>query len=735
MRIFLTTTCILTSLFSATDEVNLQLNKPVFRKNNAECSHGGVIKTEDITIYAKNFQYINEEDKHTVFASENLLIEFGRYFIVGDSFTYDFNEKRGVIINGVGTVGNIIAGGKEIYLFEDGSLEIKQAFATPSDRKPATFEVTSPLITVSDKTKATTKTMVGRINNVPFMWLPTFGMTLDPKYKKTPPIAYTMRIENQQVPIFIGRYKMYDDDFLQAYARLEYRVLFLDDRIGYKDENGNIVKIPTYWYEGLGGSLDVDYKSENQKISLESRNFVSYNIWPLDINPNRVALRYRIQGKYKGDTEDGKVETFVQWDKLSDRFMRTDFQTNVFEVMTLERNEALIKYMVDPAFVSLYARPRLNDYQGFKQELPTFNVALRPMEFFDTKLYLEQSYNVAFLNYLYAEQIRDVIPNFDSGRASALLNLYRPFNLYGLNITPRVGFDGIVYTNNQNKSTTWQAVCSYGGDASIDFHGEFDTLSHYIKPYIKYNGLTKPTSDNPDHFIFSIDDGYAAFNQLILGLNNELYFDRFSVDRPTMAINLSAMRFFTNFNPDDPEMAGNPKASFLEPLSKGDVEFVWNYPRMDFGAKFGWNFETDSYDFFDLHYGWTLNDYIALSTTYRNRGPYWWRKDNHNSFILDSYRTIEDLEQTPLSDARYCFVNKMQIQIAPLWTFQVENNIGKRDALVNVFGNVIRPDTPYYIQTKFNLSMIVSNAYRLQFSYLATNSLKDNAFSFSFDLM
>jgi hypothetical protein len=65
----------------------------------------------------------------------------------------------------------------------------------------------------------------------------------------------------------------------------------------------------------------------------------------------------------------------------------------------------------------------------------------------------------------------------------------------------------------------------------------------------------------------------------------------------------------------------------------------------------------------------------------------------------------------------------------------VENNIGKRDALVNVFGNVIRPDTPYYIQTKFNLSMIVSNAYRLQFSYLATNSLKDNAFSFSFDLM
>ncbi len=726
MRIFFATLVTLSSLLAEVNEINLKLNKPIFRKKSAECEHGGVIKTDDITIYAKNFQYTNEGDKHSVVASENLLIEFGRYFIIGDSITYDFNEKRGVIVNGVGTVGNIIAGGKQICLFEDHSIEIKDAFATASPTDPPFFKVTSPLMTVSEKTKATTKTMVGSINNVPFMWLPSYGMTLDPKYKKAPPISYTMRVENMQVPIFIGRYKMYDDDFLQAFARLEYRVLFLDDRVG-----------PTKWYEGLGGAIDTDYKSANQKISMETRSFVSYNIWPLNIDANRVALRYRIQGKYKGDTEDGRVETFVQWDKLSDRFMRTDFKTNVFEVMTLERNEALIKYMIDPVYLSLYARPRLNDFQGFKQELPSFNIAVKPIEFFNTKIFLEQTYNASFLNYLYAEQIRDVIPNFNSGRLSSIYNLYRPFNIYGLNITPRVGFNGIFYSNNQNNEVTGQAVCSYGGDASMEFHGNFDTLSHYIKPYLQYNGLTKPTSENDNHYIFSIDDGYATYNQLIFGLKNELYFDRFSVDKPTLGINISAMRFFTGYNPNssESETLTNPTPSFIEPLSKGDVEFIWNYPRMNFGAKYAWNFETDSYDYFDFQYGWTINDYIALSTSYRNRGPYWWRKDNHNSFVLDLYRTIEDLEQTPISDARYCFVNKAQIQIAPLWTVQVENNLGKRGALTNIFGQEIRPNTPLYIQTKFSLSMILSNCYRLQFSYLATNSAKDNAFSFSFDLI
>ncbi len=735
MRIFFATLLILSSLHADADEINLKLNKPIFTKNSAECTHGGVIKTKDITIYAKNFHYINEDGKHIVVANDNLLIEFGRYFIVGDSLTYDFNEKRGTIVNGMGTVGNIIAGGKEILLFEDNSIEIKDAFATASVTEPALFKVTSPLITISEKTKASTKTMVGKINNVPIIWLPSFGMTLDSKYKKTPPISYAMRVENLQVPIFIGRYKMYDDDFFQAYARLEYRVLFLDDRISYKDVNGERVKIPTYWYEGLGGALDTDYKSKNEKVTLDTRSFVSYNIWPLNPNNNRVALRYRLQGQYKGNTEDGKVETFVQWDKLSDRFMRTDFKTNIFEIKTLERNEALIKYMIDPAFISLYARPRLNDFQGFKQELPTFNASLRPIEFFDTKIYLEQTYNASFLDYLYAEEIRDVVPNFAAGRLSAIENLYRPFNIYGLNITPRVGFDGIFYSNSQNNDIALQGVCTYGGDASMNFHGKFDTLSHYIKPYLKYNGLTAPTSVNDNHFIFSIDDGYAAYNQLIIGLNNELYFDRFSVDQPTLGINLSAMRFFTDFNPNDPEIVGNPKASFNEPFSKGDIEFIWNYPRMDFSAKYGWNFETNSYDFFDLHYGWTVNDYIALSTTYRNRGQYYWRKGNHNSFILDSYRTIEDLQQTPISDPRYCFVNKAQVQIAPLWTFQVENNVGKRNPVYNEAGDVITPPTPYYIQTKFSLSMILSNCYRLQLNYLATNSTKDNAFSFSFDLM
>ena len=701
-----------TTFFADVEKVELQLNKPIIRKDSTECEEGGVIKTEDITIYAKNFSYSSNKNHHTVEATENLLIKFGRYFIIGDSIKYDFNERRGVIQNGVGTVNNIISGGKTINIYEDGSLEIHKAFATPSPTYPPVFEITSPLITVDKKTKGVAKTMVGWINGVPFLWLPSFGMVLDSKYKTAKSIDYNFTVENKQVPMIMGRYKMYDDSLLQAFFRLEYRFLSLDNR----------VKNPR-WYDGLGSSIDLDYKSENKKVSFQSRNFVTYNIWPLDIDPNRVALRYRIQGRYKGESEDDSIESLIQWDKLSDRFLRTDFKTNFYDLKTLERNEAYIKYRIDPIYISLYGRPRLNEYRGFKQELPSFNIAPLPLEVFNSsKLYLEQRYNLSNLRYLYAEELRGAVADFNSGRFSSTLNLYRPFQFSILNFTPRVGFDGIFYTNNQKTQTTWQGVCSYGGDANIELYADYKSFSHYIKPYAKYDGLTSPTSNNDNHYIFGIEDGYANYNQLLFGLNNEIYLNNFSIDMPTCALNIGGMKFF------------NTK-SFIEPLSKGDIELAFNYPTVELSGKFGWNFEKNVYDFIHVHYGWTINDYIALSTEFRDRGKYWWRKDNHKNFILDSYRTIDALKETPLSDARYCFVNKLQVQIAPLWTLQVENNLGKRNELFNEQGDLIRAAAPYYTQTKFNLSMILSNSYRLSVSCTLTNSVKENVYSFSFDTL
>ena len=704
-------------VFSKTDKVDLQLNKPTISQKAIHCSRGGVIKTDEITIYAKNFDYIHDKKgDHKVTASGNLLIKFNRYFFIGDSITYDYNTKTGVILNGTGTVNNIISGGKEIYLYEDKSLEIKDAFITPSSTIPPVFEVTSPQVNVTGTTRATAKTMVGKLNGVPFMWLPSWGMLLDAKYKRARTLAYNMTVERGQVPMFWVRYKLYDNDLLQAYTRLEYRVLPLD-AVVQKNEKS------VEWYEGLGGAIDLDYKTKNKKITFQTRNFASYNIWYLDINANKPRLRYRVQGKYKGLTNNDQVESFVQWDKLSDRFMRTDFPTQQFDIGTLERNEAFVHYRTDPAYFLIAAKPRLNEYRGFNQDLPVAQIAMRPIEVArKSKIYIEQRYTVGYHNYLYAHQLRDTIPNFNSGKFAAIVNMYRPFGYGPLNFTPRVGFDGIVYTNNQTAVSSTQAVCNYGGDASLDFEGDFHYFSHYIKPYAKYNGLTNPTSNNNQHFNFGIKDGYARLNQFIYGISNDFYFRRFPVDVPTFNVNVYGMTFF-----DTP--------SLIEPISKAMLDIAWHYPRLERGMNFGWNFEKDTYDFLEANFGWTVNDYIALSSAYRDRGKFWWRKDNHLSFVLDSYHTIDALDQTPLSDARYCVVNKLQLQLAPLWTFQVENNVGRRPSVKNDLGQVIRAQTPYYVQTKMKISMVLSNSYRLGLTYLVSNSKKDNYFTFNFDLM
>jgi len=722
MRNFIPSLLLFCYAYSGVDEISLQLNKPIFVEKGAKCEAGGVIKTDEITIYAKNFEYTNEDGEHKVLADGNLLIKFGAYIIIGDSISYDFTEKRGLIINGVGTVGNIISGGKKIFIFEDGSLEIEDAFASASPLLNPFFEITSPKITVNNKTKATTKTMVGKIEGVPVLWLPSFGMTLDPKYKSKPPLIYTMRIENNQYPIFIGRYKMYDNDLLQMYGRLEYRVLFLDKKIPNPE-----------WYDGLGGAIDLDYKSEDSRITFETRNYVSYNTWFLDKDPNRVTLRYRLQGRYKGVSPGKEVETLVQWDKLSDRFMRNDFKTQIFDINTVESTEAYIKYHPDQAYITLYGRPRINDYQGFKQELPSLTVANRPTELLHSKIYLEQTYSASYLNYVYARELQGVIPNFESGRIATILNLYRPFGYGPFNITPRVGFDGIIYSNDITGSPRWLAVCNYGGDANIELEANFEHLSHFVKPFVQYNGLSKPNTSilnpgpykNIGQYVFSINDGYAELNQLIVGLNNDIYLRKFPIDLPTFALNIRAMKFF-----------GTP--SFSDPLSKGDIEFCINYPKVEFGAKFGWNFQENSYDYFNANIGWTINDYFAVSTAYRQRSQYYWRKDNQENYILDSFRQINDLVETPLSDPRLCFVNKLQVQIAPLWTFQVENNVGKHMPIITDLGQRYNNDlnnAKYYIQTNMTLSMLLYNSYRFKVGYLVTNSQKDNAVNFSFDLL
>ncbi|MCH9811963.1 hypothetical protein K0U07_04265 [bacterium] len=715
MRKFYYTLIALTGIFAVSDDIELKLNEPTITKRSATCAKGGKLKTDDITIYAKNFDYHEEDGEKVVTASGNLLISYSDYFMIGDSITYNFKEKRGTVINAVATTGIMLTGGKELQIFEDGSLEIKDAFITADPQKQATIELTSPLVTIDSKTNASTKTVVGRFNGVPFMWLPSYGTTLNPKYEEPPTIDYGIGVENNQMPAIYGRFKMYDNQNLQAYARLEYRFLTFDDKV--RRINRGIK-----WYDGLGGAFDLDYKSDNKKFSFQTRNFVTYSIVPLDINPYLVALRYRLQGLYKGETEDERVETKVQWDYLSDRFIRKNFKPKHNWVLkTLENNEAYVKYRSDPAFVSLYAKPRLNKYRGFKQELPSFNIAVQPIELFGTKIYMEQTYNTAYLNYLYAEELRDAVPDFNAGRISTIYNIYRPFNVFGVTITPRVGFDGIFYSNNQNGDTPYLAAGTYGGDITKEVVGEFDSFDHYIKPYIQYNGYTPPTSDNSNHFVFSRKDGYAAYNQIIYGLKNEIYFHRFPVDTPTFAINARGMTFIGS-------------KAFTGGISKGDLEFLWHYPRMEFGVKFGWNFQKNTYDFTHVRFGWTINDYFAVSSEFRSRGRFWWRKNNHESFIVDYFRTIADLQETPLSNARYCFVNKAQLQLSPLWVLQLENNVGKTASYTNDAGIEVPGDNQYYIQTKANLFMIVSNTQKFGASATFTNANKENAYSLIWEI-
>lgn len=664
------------------ETITVDLNDPIAQDGSIYTENGGIISTDKMRVQAQKILYRNLEGEKILKAENHLLIRYEKKFFVGDSFTYNFTTKVGVIEKGVASVDGIYVGGEKILFHADGEIEIIKAFATTSDKQIYDWSIRAKDVKMDKTTTFHASGITFHVANTPIFWFPSFSMTASKKFRKDPVALYRIFWDKGQGPLFVARYRIADYQGVKVHLRGEYSIT-----------------------RGWGGALELDYLSPKKRQELRMRNLYSYTTFYNDPNPNKYRHRYRIQGLYKGMSEDKKIESFARWDVLSDRFMRADFPTQLFELQTLERTEAFVKARYDFAFTSIYGRPRVNSFRGFKQELPTFKVAVKPLTLGNTGLIFQNYFNLAYLDYVYANQLHHLIPNFDSARLQTVQTLYRPFNFNCLHITPEVGFNGIYYSKSPCKTPLSQALLSYGVDAHLAFEKDFPSFTHQIKPYITYKGIASPEAKVGTPYIFSLQDGFNRINEIKLGLKN--YFFKAAL-QPRFYSHLYAYSFPGAF-------------TFNVPFPKAGLDLHWHYPKLDFGTRLGWNIEKQAWDFSNFYLGFTLNEYFAVSAELRHRGRFDWRKNNHENFILDVSRTIFELQHSPISDERTIFLSRWQLQFAPFWTLQVINQVGWR------------PSQPFYHESQFCLTTILSNAVSLKFNY--TRKVNANIFTFGANLI
>lgn len=680
---------------ASAEEIVVEVNDPVYQDGVLSSHSGGVIKTEKLRVQARNLELKEVDGAKILTAQEDLFLVYGKKFFVGDSFTYNFATKQGFIKNGVCNAEGVFIDGENIFFNSNGTVLINKAALTTSEDKNAPIALKAKTMNLNEEYTAKAKGITLSAFDTPVLYVPSYSRTVNKKFQADPSVTYRATWERKQGPLFLLRYRVYDGDDLKVFWRGEFRSKMTKDRYF----------IP----RGAGTAIEIDYADPSKKLfKFASRNFYAYDTFYNDTNPNKYKSRYRIQGLFNGTSEDKKIETFGRWDALSDRNMRSDFPTQMFELQTLERTEGFIKARYDTAFTSLYVRPRINMYQGFKQELPTLKIAVKPYEIPKTGAILENYFKLAYLDYSYSNTLHNAVSDFSSARLESSQTLSRPAQVGFIHVTPKVSLQNIFYSDGKKSPNNLQTLFHYDFSSHTTLEKTYEKTHHEITPYLDFHGLAKPTIQDNNVHIFSIQDGYHNINELKFGFKNSFFSSYDFSPLPKFSCDLYAYNFFG-------------AETFNSLIPKGYLDFVLNYPNLSFQTNLGWNFEQNSFDHANFALSWTISEYFAASIELRQRSKFEWKKDHFSNYMLDVARTTEELLNSPLSDERTSIFTRWQIQLSPLSSLQVQNHIG------------FRPGQPFYHESKFDFFTTITNTWKLRLSY--TRTARANQYSFGINLI
>lgn len=661
------------SLYARDDaQFTINLKDPTYKDGVISTYEGGVISSPDLRIQAKTIEYTNkvenEQPIQEVYAEGNLMVDYGGRIFVGEKLTYDFIRKTGTVINGRTNIDVWFMGGEIITLNPDRSFYIQNAYVTTSESQKMDWEIHSRKIHITKNAQLTTENMTFRFFNTPIFWLPSFKSNL--KTFSDFPVRYNVSWETGQGPKLSMRYRIYSWDQFSLFARVDLRPK-----------------------RGFSGALESDFLSNNKRTMFQTKNYIAHDTFYNNTHPNRKRTRFRLQGIFESGNTRESMWTYMSYDKISDRNMPGTFKRDDFELNTRKRTELIVRNFESHTITGINFRPRINSFQGMKQELPTTFLSVKPFTLPKTGVIFQNRFKAAYLDYASANPIEIFVPDFHAMRLETHNAIYRPLDLHFLTITPLIGFRGIYYNNNPRKESIGQAIFNYELDINSSLTKNYFYGTHTLQPYFLYKGLSKPSSRADDYFIFSIQDGFHRLSEIKLGINNFFYLTNHHLFEPNFAADLYVYSFFSD-------------NTLQKTIPKAALDLTWNFLSLSLESKTGWDIENKVLNHANVLFRWTINVDIAFNMEYRHRSRFDWRKDDHENFVLDVTRPIPELLNSPLSDGRNAFLTKLELKIAPQWICRIQSHTG--------WG---RKDEPSYNEATIDLITILSSSWRLKVSY------------------
>lgn len=649
--------------------INLDLRNPEFSDGSLTTCYGGIISGDDFRIQAQNITYTYNKDSdppsYGIIAEGNLMFEYGDYVFIGERMEYDFKSRVGVIYNGRTMVEPWFFAGSRIFILPDGSYKIENVVVTTSENIDADWQITSDFATLDDEYELHAKDVKFTILGTPVFYLPSFKINLDTIFDG--PIRYSVRWGGNQGHRFGMIYEVYSNEWFKTFLRLDYRI-----------------------NRGIGGGIETYYRSEDKKTQFES---ISYAARDSSIIHPDQRFRYRLQGIGDSSLLDDSVTVHLSYDKLSDIDMATDYADNGLEIDAAGRTELIVRKQEENWITNIFTRLRINQFQTIKQELPTFETSWRPTELGETGIVASSVLKAAYLDFAYGNNMINV-RDYNSTRVEVAPQFYRPFLLETCTVTPEAGGILIAYGNSPTGSTEWLTLAKLGLNINTSLYRHFNDYKHVITPFAQYDYYSMPTVSPGSHYIFDIEDGWYRLNMMQFGISQSLYKkDEYGINRIVYG-NLYANAFFDTH-------------TFPSTIPKvyADVTLnAWANLRHTFNT--AWDFNNNILDHYNVRTEWTINPDAALAFEYRHRSAYDWRKVDHTNFILDTYRSLQELYNSQVSDRRDTFLIHMFYRFHPCWAFEFESRSGWN-----------RRFEPNYNEFEIDLLGTLQSAWNIKFSY------------------
>lgn len=636
-----------------TEGVSVDLRNPIWEDKTLSTSEGGVITGHDLRIQARNIRYTKRscEDclMHTIEAEGDLILEFGDYVFVGSSLTYDFIQQEGILYNGRTAVEPWYFGGEKILLHSDNSITLYSGYVTTSENINADWKITTEEASLTDRCFLSGKNVIFRFMQLPLFWLPKFKVNLDTIFDS--PIRYNFKWGGRQGSRVSMIYEFFSWNRFKAFLRVDYR-----------------------FKRGLGAGLETYYLSEDHKESFETINY-----WAKDnsvINTHEKH-RYRFQGLYSNLFWNDTVSLDMSWDKLSDKDMATDYNDRGLELDTAGKTQALIRKQEERWIGSLFTCLRVNQFQTLKQELPTLETNWKPYSLGSTGIIGDSYFSASYLDFTYAHDLPRV-HDYNSPRVEFDQSFYRPFHYNFFQITPQASFLGIYYGNSPEKGDRWLALGNFQVEAKTYLHHYYsNNWKHVIQPYLRYQYITFPTAGPNQHYIFDINDGWYRLDMLRFGAVQEFYLKGYQnlLLRPVRA-ELYANAFF-----DTPSI----KAAI--PKVYADISYN-SFSTLRHCFQTAYDCQHTLVDHFNFRTEWTFSKDLAIAGEYRHRSAHDWRKADRTNFILESFRSDNQLFHSQLSDRRDTLLMHLFCRFHPNWALEFEARHGwnrKREPSYNEF--------------------------------------------------